>query len=480
MIEEEPQQSDQTKVLQLIHTNTKITKQQASQMNLMKLVKQCQLQFQIEQNFRECSQYLSELAIIYLKQHQYLKKDIEILQNSLIDQFDEQQQKKQNKKKTIDKDKIKQMKEKDSFDNEPQFSFKENPKNIIAAEKLQLVEQQKSSMNMQQLLKRNNNQQTEYEIDSIVKDLSQIYKCSLSDILNKKKQELRFKRNSNNIDQSKQQLVYNFNNQEQEIKEDDYNLVEEVSQTENPIIEYPEISQKQNTSKIVKKQNKKNYNKDNKEIEKRNRKSKMSLLKKTPELDSKIKEDTDEVFKNNLKTFMRHKEKINELSLEINYLQLEPEFWRHEDELIGLINKISFCQDSHQNRNIQNENNILIFDNLTTDLDHKKVVAQNFGENSQIKQSISEFANLDFSQTPQKLNKKEDNSQIYLNLIEDLHIAYGKNSTLSSNKFFEICEKYQSNKPKAFYDLLILSRVGMVQIKNTQNQQFFSKIQIII
>lgn len=46
----------------------------------------------------------------------------------------------------------------------------------------------------------------------------------------------------------------------------------------------------------------------------------MSLLKKTPELDSKIKEDTDEVFKNNLKTFMRHKEKINELSLEINYL----------------------------------------------------------------------------------------------------------------------------------------------------------------
>lgn len=40
---------------------------------------------------------------------------------------------------------------------------------------------------------------------------------------------------------------------------------------------------------------------------------------------------------------MRHKEKMNDLSLEVNFLLLEPEFWKHEDELIGLINKISFC-----------------------------------------------------------------------------------------------------------------------------------------
>ncbi|CAD8064758.1 unnamed protein product [Paramecium primaurelia] len=483
MIEEELQENDLSKPFQLIHTNTKISKQQASQMNLMKLVKQCQIQFQIASNFRECGQYLQELAIIYLKQHQFLKKNIEILQNSLIDQCDDQQQKnEQKKKKKQSKIKEKSLDSKISYyDDEPQFSFKENPRNLIAADKLQLVESQKTPINMHILLKRNNQQQTEYEIDNVVKDLSQIYKCSLSDILQQKNQELKNKKQSNNyIEQSKQQLVYHFNNQPQEINEYDDNIVEEVNQADNLDIEYQEIQQKQEISRETKRLNKKNTNNEDQYIQKRQKKSKIAQLKKTPELDLKIKEDTDEIFKNNLQTFMRHKEKIHDLSLEVNFLQLEPEFWKHEDELIGLINKISFCQDSSQKK-IQEENNLLIFDNLTTDIEHKKFKSQNLGQYSISKQSISEFNNFEqYSQTPQKFNEQEKDNKLYQIIIQDIQNDYGKNSRLSSNDFFQVSEKYDCNKPKAFYNLLILSRVGMLQIKNTSNLQCFSEIQIII
>ncbi|CAD8165439.1 unnamed protein product [Paramecium octaurelia] len=479
MIEEELQESDLKQPFQLIHTNTKISKQQASQLNLMKLVKQCEIQFQIASNFRECSQYLSELAIVYLKQHQFLKKNIETLQNSLIDQCEDQQENKDIKKKRK-QTKIKEKCSESYDDDQPQFTIKDNPRNLIAAEKLQLVEKQRTPINMHALLKRNNQQQTEYKIDNVVKDLSQIYKFSLSDILNQKKQELKIKKKSNTIEQSKQKLVYNFNGQEPENNKDDDDFVEEVNYAENLDIEYQEVEQKQEMGRETKKVNRKNSSKEDKQIKKRNRNSKMALLKKTPELDVKIIEDTDEVFKNNLQTFMRHKEKIHDLSLEINFLQLEPEFWKHEDELIGLINKISFCQDSNQKK-IQEDNNFLIFDNLTTETDHKKLKSQSQGQNSLSIQNISEFSNFEcFSQTPSKNNDQEQENRLYQILIEDIQSTYGKQGRLSSNDFFEISEKYDCSKPKAFYNLLIFGRVGVLQIQNNSKQQCFSEIQIIL
>ncbi|CAK73630.1 unnamed protein product (macronuclear) [Paramecium tetraurelia] len=479
MIEEELQESDLKKPFQIIHTNTKISKQQASQLNLMKLVKQCEIQFQIASNFRECSQYLSELAIIYLKQHQFLKKNIETLQSSLIDQCEDQQENKEIKKKR----KQSKLKEKclESYDDDqPQFTIKDNPRNLIAAEKLQLVEKQRTPINMYALLKRNNQQQTEYEIDNVVMDLSQIQKCSLSDILNKKNQELKIKKKSNTLQQSKQQLVYNFNGQQSENNKDDDEFVEEVDYAENLDIEYQEAEQKQEISRETKKVSKKNTNKEDKLIKNRNRNSKMAQLKKTPELDIKIKEDTDELFKNNLQTFMRHKEKIHDLSLQVNFLQLEPEFWKHEDELIGLINKISFCQDSNQKK-IQEEHNFLIFDNLTTETDHKKPKLQNQGQSSLSIQNISEFSNFEcFSQTPSKNCEQEQENRLYQILIEDIQSTYGKHGRLSSNEFFQISEKYDCSKPKAFYNLLIFGRVGVLEIQNNQNQQCFSEIQIVL
>ncbi|CAD8093233.1 unnamed protein product [Paramecium sonneborni] len=484
MIEEEDviNTSQFNKISQISNMGGKLSKLQLQQMNLEKIINQCINLVKEGTSFRECTNYLHGLAMVYLKQYQLLRQEIINLQTSMMNKenFVEVEKKDARSKNKQTKPKLNQQKEAITELQEHSNSSRDNPRNIASAERLQL-DSQKNPFDINLYLRKEDTDSSNGfgTANFILKDVQSIEKQSLKEILNNRRNQ---KENSqvsskdtpllpqiivNDADNEIEEEHFQFQNSDEEDQIMDTRVEVKHGNIMKALEEFG-ISFDQNQQAI----NQTNFN----DKSKRNTKKQQNTLSKQLDLQDKDRV-LHESYQRNLEEFIKYQDQIDDLQMKMELMNLQPEFWSKQDDLIHMINQyeIPLNQTIINNKNLPISSFSKIQGMTTIDNSNNQFQEINSFD---YQAEISEFEPINSHRYSKDINIETIEYQLYKRLIQDLRNEFTKDKVISSINYFKF--RQEENKAKSFYDLLLMSRLGFCQIKKEQQIGRFTNMSIEI
>ncbi|CAD8175971.1 unnamed protein product [Paramecium pentaurelia] len=472
MIEEEDviNTSQFNKIIQISYMGGKLSKLQLQQMNLEKIINQCIIFIQDGASFRECTNYLHGLAMVYLKQYQLLRQEILSLQNSMMNKenFFEVEKKDARSKNKQTKSRQNQQKEAITELQEHSNSSRDNPRNIASAERLQL-DSQKTPFDINLYLRKEDSDSSNGfgTANFILKDVQSIEKQSLKEILNNRRNQKELSQASSKEIPLHPQII--INDADNEIQEEQFQFQnedenDEIMDTRVEVrhgnimkaleefgISFDQNQQAMNQTKLTDKS-------------KRNTKKQQTTLSK--QLDHQDKDRVlQENYQRNLEEFIKYQDKMDDLQMKMDLMNLQPEFWSKQDDLIHMINQyeIPLNQTIINNKN-QPLSSYSKMQGMTT-IENSNNQFQDI-HSFDYQQEISEFQSMDSNRNSKSIDINSNEYHLYKRLIQDLRNEFSKENVISSINYFKF--RQEENKAKSFYDLLLMSRLGLCQIKKEQ------------